>query len=78
MLRQQRPGRARTSSALFSSTPSLLSLGNDVGDLLGGSEHYCARRKSNGALLCWGNNQHGQLGRGNASALVRTLVTPPF
>ena len=40
-----------------------------------GGRHTCARR-SNGALACWGDNRHGQLGNGTtADRLLPTPVT---
>ncbi|MBL8679993.1 MAG: hypothetical protein JNK05_12540 [Myxococcales bacterium] len=37
-------------------------------DLAVGYDHTCVRRRSNGEVLCWGDNQSGQLGRGFATA----------
>lgn len=40
-------------------------------DLAAGSDHTCARRLD-GSVLCWGANQHGQLGDG-----MQLLIEPP-
>lgn len=41
-------------------------------EIAAGSEHSCARME-NGAVLCWGNNTHGQLGDG--SEIARAIPT---
>ncbi len=41
-----------------------LELGPDVEAVYAGSGHSCVRR-ANGAILCWGNNDNGQLGYGH-------------
>lgn len=42
--------------------------GPNVTDIAAGSGHSCALR-SNGQVLCWGSNDHGQLGIGTSSTV---------
>lgn len=39
----------------------------DVTDVAIGDGHKCVRRRDDGSVLCWGANNHGQLGRGTVS-----------
>lgn len=46
--------------------PVSVATGGAMAQVAAGGAHTCARSAS-GALVCWGNNSHGQLGNGNAA-----------
>jgi len=70
-------GQLGNDSTTDSNTPVLVSMGTDSYTSIGtGSSHACARRTTQGRVLCWGLNWFGQLGDGtNTNRSVPTLTT---
>lgn len=46
--------------------------------LLAGSFVYGARRAGSEVVLCWGNNNYGQLGDGTISTRLNPTLVPGF
>ena len=63
------------STEVLTSPSQVTALGNDIASLAVGRDHSCALR-TDGTLLCWGSNEHGQLGSDamSASANPRAIV----
>lgn len=72
-------GQLGTGNTMAQSTPviaaSAVATGNVEGANAGGA-HTCAQRKDDGAVLCWGNDQYGQLGVAGHSTLDPVTVFP--
>lgn len=67
--------RSLQNRATFGEVPSV----TRATTVAAGAAHSCAIAASEGRVLCWGNNSHGQLGRGSASGKPAALTpsAPP-
>lgn len=72
-------GQLGTGDTATQSTPIIASPAVTTGNVEGanaGGAHTCAQRKDDGAVLCWGNDQYGQLGVPAHSTLDPVTVFP--
>ena len=58
-------GRVGNNSSADSTVPAAIAIGTTFSDISVGREHACAIRASDGAAMCWGDNNAGQLGTNN-------------
>jgi alpha-tubulin suppressor-like RCC1 family protein len=66
------------SSQLSTATPrNVMAIPNDATSISAGDQHSCARR-SNGALMCWGQNVLDQLGDGSGDVPVLPVEVVGF
>jgi alpha-tubulin suppressor-like RCC1 family protein len=61
---------------IFSAPAPLVILGEAAVDVAAGEDHTCAVLAS-GYVMCWGSNDHGQLGIGNADPMPAPSSTQP-
>jgi alpha-tubulin suppressor-like RCC1 family protein len=70
------PAGAVTAGTQTSPTPTaVVGLGTGTKQIIAGLQHTCAL-KNDGKILCWGDNQYGQLGNANGTGGLQANPTP--
>ena len=66
-------GNGQTGSGVMRSTPGSVSGITDAAQVAAGYGHTCVRRRV-GEVVCWGDNQYGQLGNGTTSSATHPVA----